>query len=229
MSFMMEAGLPSLFDRLKSDAKADWEAYVRHPFVLGLGDGSLPKAAFQHYLVQDYLFLIEFARAYAIGVYKAPNADEMRKAADGMHALLSETNLHLKLCADWGLSREAVENTAEARATIAYTRFVQEAGLRGDMLDLVVALSPCVVGYAEIGTALAASGKGLDGANPYAPWIREYAGEGYLAVAQASRDQIDRLATLSLTEARYPRLLEIFRQATRLEADFWQMGLDIAD
>ncbi|BCP53093.1 aminopyrimidine aminohydrolase [Kaistia sp. 32K] len=225
----METGLPSLFERLKSDAKADWEAYVRHPFVLGLGDGSLPKASFQHYLVQDYLFLIEFARAYAIGVYKAPNPLEMRKASAGMHAILDETSLHLKLCAEWGLSREAVENTAESRATVAYTRFVQEAGLRGDMLDLVVALSPCVVGYAEIGTALAASGTGLDDANPYAAWIREYAGEGYQDVARQSLAQIDRLAALSMTEARYPRLLEIFRQAVRLEADFWQMGLDIAD
>jgi len=220
--------LSSLFERLKSDAAADWDAYVRHPFALGLGDGSLPKPSFQHYLVQDYLFLIEFARAYAIGVYKAPNAMEMRKASAGMHAILDETSLHLKLCAEWGLSQDAVENTPEARATVAYTRFVQEAGLRGDMLDLIVALSPCVVGYAEIGTALAAAGTGLDGPNPYAPWIHEYAREGYQAVAEASLAQIDRLAADYLTEARYPRLLEIFRQAVRLEADFWQMGLDLA-
>ncbi len=225
----METGLSNLFERLKSDVAADWQAYVRHPFVLGLGDGTLPKASFQHYLVQDYLFLIEFARAYAIGVYKAPNAEEMRKASAGMHSILDETNLHLTLCAEWGLSQDAVERTVESRATVAYTRFVQEAGLRGDMLDLIVALSPCVVGYAEIGTDLAASGTGLDGTNPYTAWIREYAGEGFQAVAQASLAQIDRLAALSLTEARYPRLLETFRQATRLEADFWQMGLDIAD
>jgi len=221
--------LSSLFERLKSDAAADWDRYVRHPFVLGMGDGTLPKPAFQHYLVQDYLFLIEFARAYAIGVYKAPNALEMRKASAGMHAILDETSLHLKLCAEWGLSQETVETTAEARATVAYTRFVQEAGLRGDMLDLVVALSPCVVGYAEIGTALAATATTLDSGNPYADWIREYAGDGYQGVAQASLAQMDRLAALSLTEARYPRLLETFRQAVRLEADFWQMGLDIAD
>ena len=226
---IMESGLSSLFERLKADVQSDWDAYVHHPFVLGLGDGTLSKPSFQHYLVQDYLFLIEFARAYAIGVYKAPNALEMRKASAGMHAILDETSLHLKLCAGWGLSQDSVENTPESRATIAYTRFVQEAGLRGDMLDLVVALSPCVVGYAEIGTDLAASGTGLDDANPYAAWISEYAGEGYQRVAEASLAQIDRLAALYLTEARYPRLLEIFRQAVRLEADFWQMGLDLAD
>lgn len=216
-----------LFERLKRDAAPAWSAYIGHEFVRGLGDGSLPKPAFQHYLVQDYLFLIEFARAYAIGVYKAPDLAEMRKAADGIGAILGETSLHLRLCASWGLSPDAVAATRQARATIAYTRFVQEAGLRGDMLDLVVALSPCVVGYAEIGAALAARGQGLqDGSNPYAAWIAEYAGEAYQALAFDSLAQIDRLAARSLTEARYPALLALFEEAVRLEADFWQMGLD---
>lgn len=216
-----------LFERLKRDAAPAWSAYINHEFVRGLGDGSLPKPAFQHYLVQDYLFLIEFARAYAIGVYKAPDLAEMRKAADGIGAILGETSLHLRLCASWGLSPDAVAATRQARATIAYTRFVQEAGLRGDMLDLVVALSPCVVGYAEIGAALAARGQGLaDGSNPYAAWIAEYAGEAYQALAFDSLAQIDRLAARSLTEARYPALLALFEEAVRLEADFWQMGLD---
>jgi thiaminase/transcriptional activator TenA len=216
-----------LFERLKRDAAPAWSAYIEHEFVRGLGDGSLPKAAFQHYLVQDYLFLIEFARAYAIGVYKAPDLAEMRKAADGIGAILGETSLHLRLCASWGLSPDVVAATRQARATIAYTRFVQEAGLRGDMLDLVVALSPCVVGYAEIGAALAARGQGLtDGSNPYTAWIAEYAGEAYQALAFDSLAQIDRLAARSLTEARYPALLALFEEAVRLEADFWQMGLD---
>ncbi|HWJ76282.1 MAG TPA: thiaminase II [Kaistia sp.] len=218
-----------LFDRLKRDAAPAWSAYVDHAFVRGLGDGSLPRASFQHYLVQDYLFLIEFARAYAIGVYKAPDLTEMKKASDGIAAILGETSLHLRLCAEWGLAPDAVAATRQARATVSYTRFVQEAGLRGDMLDLVVALSPCVVGYAEIGKALAAAGIGLaDGSNPYAPWIREYAGDGYQALAADSLAQIDRLAALFLTEARYEKLLAIFDEAVRLEADFWQMGLDRA-
>lgn len=218
----------SLFERLKRDAAPAWRAYVDHAFVRGMGDGTLPVEAFRHYLVQDYLFLIEFARAYAIAVYKAPDLQEMRKAADGISAILGETGLHLRLCAAWGLSPEAVATTREARATLSYTRFVQEAGLRGDMLDLVVALSPCVVGYAEIGTALAARGKGLDtGSNPYGDWIAEYAGAAYQGIAADSIAQIDLLATRFLTEARYPALLRLFEEAVLLEAEFWQMGLDL--
>lgn len=229
---MADSRAPSrsgLFARLKQDAAAEWRAYAGHEFVRGLGDGTLPAASFRHYLIQDYLFLIEFARAYAIAVWKAPTLADMRKASAGIDAILAETGLHLKLCAGWGLDAAAVEKAPPTRATIAYTRFVQEAGLRGDLLDLVVALSPCVVGYAEIGAALASTGSGADRGNAYAAWIEEYASAGYQQLAADSVAQLDALGADYLTEARYPRLLELFRQAVRLEADFWQMGLDLAD
>ncbi len=220
----------TLFDRLKADCAEDWNAYCLHPFVEGMGDGTLAKPSFQHYLVQDYLFLIQFARAYALAVYKAPSLTLMRHCLDGLKAILDEEmQLHLKLCADWGLSPDDVEKTPEARATLAYTRYVLEAGQAGDLLDLFTALSPCMIGYAEIGARLSKLPNGLSIDNPYKVWIAEYANPGYQELAENTKALLDTLAESSLTDARYPRLLELFRQATRLEADFWQMGIDIAD
>jgi thiaminase/transcriptional activator TenA len=218
-----------LFDRLKSDAAAEWRAYVDHPFVRGLGEGSLPKECFRHYLVQDYLFLIQFVRAYGLGVYKAPDLETMRYVASGATAILDEMKLHVRLSAEWGASAADLEAATEARATIAYTRFVLDAGMQGDLLDLLAALSPCVIGYAEVGAAWAKTPHGLAPDNPYRGWVAEYSGEAYQQVAADARAALDRLAATLLSEARYPRLLQIFRQATRLEADFWQMGLDLAD
>lgn len=215
-----------LFERLKADIPAEWAAYTRHEFVLGMGDGSLPKACFQHYLVQDYLFLIQFARAHALAIYKAPTLDLMRGGHEGLKAILdTEMQLHLKLCAEWGMSRDQVENTPEARATIAYTRFVLDAGHAGDLLDLYTALAPCMIGYAEIGRALSQSASLAPQTNPYKVWIGEYASDGYQTLASDTVSLLDRLSQISLTEARYPRLRELFRQATLLEADFWEMGL----
>src|SRR5438445_486249 len=89
----------SFFERLKTAASAEWRAYTEHPFTEGLADGSLTEAAFRHYLVQDYLFLIEFARAYALSVYKSPSLADMPDAASGLSAILDvETNLPIKLC-----------------------------------------------------------------------------------------------------------------------------------
>ncbi|MBB4302618.1 thiaminase/transcriptional activator TenA [Rhodobium orientis] len=217
------------FERLKAATPASWRAYTDHDFVRQMGDGSLSQDAFRHYLVQDYLFLIHFARAYALAVYKGRNLADMRAAAAGISAILDvEMKLHLKLCGEWGLSPEEIEAAPEARATMAYTRFVLDTGLRGDLLDLHVALSPCIIGYAEIGMALVNVAGGVDEKNPYAVWIKEYSGTEYQEIAEAARANLDRLAADSLTEARFPKLAVIFDQATRLEADFWQMGLDRA-
>jgi thiaminase/transcriptional activator TenA len=218
----------SLFERLKADATDEWRAYVDHSFVRGLGDGTLPRDCFRHYLVQDYLFLIQFARAYALAAYKAPDLEALRHKAATLNAILDEMKLHVRLAAEWGESEADLNGAIEAQATVAYTRFVLDAGMQGDLLDLMVVLSPCVIGYAEIGQTLAAAPAGLSTDNPYRGWIEEYAGAAYQDVANDARDELDRLARVSLTDARYPRLLALFRQATRLEADFWQMGLDCA-
>lgn len=218
-----------LFDRLKADAEQEWSAYVSHEFVRQLGSGALPEACFRHYLVQDYLFLIQFARAYALGVYKSPTVDDMRASLEGVKAILdTELDLHIELCGGWGMSRTMIEASEEDRPTMAYTRFVLETGMAGDLLDLQAALAPCIIGYAEIGADLEKRhADGLAG-NPYRRWIEEYAGDMYQALARDFGGWMDRTAEVYLTEARYPRLATIFRKASILEADFWQMGLNAA-
>jgi len=213
------------FERLKAAASADWRAYTEHPFTNGMADGSLPQAAFRHYLVQDYLFLIEFARAYALAVYKAPKLADMREANTGLSAILDvEMNLHVKLCADWGLSPDDLERATPAVEMLAYTRYVLDTGMRSDLLALQVALAPCVIGYAEIAMRLSARPEAHAAANPYRGWIAEYAGTPYQAVAEKARAQLERLADSYATPAREIELIVIFKEATRLEINFWEMG-----
>ena len=215
----------SFFERLKTEASAEWRAYTEHPFTNGLADGSLAEAAFRHYLAQDYLFLIEFARAYALSVYKSPKLADMREAAAGLSAILDvEMNLHVKLCAGWGLSPSDLEQTPPAVEMLAYTRYVLDAGMRGDLLALKVALAPCVIGYAEIATRLASRPDADAATNSYRVWIAEYAGVQYQEVAAKARAHLEHLAALYATPAREAELIAIFKEATRLEADFWEMG-----
>lgn len=220
----------SLFERLKTAAATDWDAYVDHAFVRGLGDGTLPQAAFRNYLVQDYLFLIQFARAHALAAYKARTMADMRAAKDGLAAIVDvEMNLHLRLCERWGLSAADVEAAPEQRATVAYTRFVLDIGMSGDLLDLQVALIPCTLGYAEIGRRLAPDGiDALDAAHPYREWIGEYSGDAFQQVGVAANAWLDDLGRRYLSDNRFDELVGIFAKAARLEADFWQQGLDAA-
>ncbi len=216
-----------LFETLKASCAADWEAYITHPFVRGLGDGTLERACFEHYLRQDYVFLKHFARAYALAVYKSPTLADMRHAKAVLGALLDEEmTLHVEYCATRGIDEAEMEAEPAAGANLAYTRFVLETGNAGDLLDLYVALAPCVVGYAEVARWLQARPTTRTEGNPYAGWIETYAGESYQGVAAGAVAQLDDLVTRMGGPARLPALERTFAVATRLEIGFWQMGLD---
>lgn len=218
-----------LYPQLRDAMAETWQAYVAHPFVAQLAAGTLPEAGFRHYLGQDYLFLIQFARAYALAAYKADTLAEIRSAAAGMSAIIdTEIKLHVDYCAGWGLDQDDMEALPEASATMAYTRYVLEKGLQGDLLDLYVALAPCVIGYGEIGARLAADPDTRHEGNPYASWIALYSGDEYQEVSRAHAETLDRLWEERAGGARLHQLAATFAQATQLEADFWQMGLDAA-
>lgn len=218
----------SFLGRLIDACPDAWRRYTGHPFVRGMADGSLPEAAFRHYLAQDYLFLIHFARAYALAAYKADDLADMRAAAATVTALLdTEMSLHVQYCAGWGLSEAEMAAVPEDPACVAYTRYVLDRGMAGDLLDLQAALAPCVVGYGVIGARLAADPATKRGeGNPYDAWIAMYSGEEYLDVVRASVAQVDRLAAKRGGEARFDALARTFAAATELEVDFWQMGLN---
>ncbi|NMT63512.1 thiaminase II [Marinobacter orientalis] len=218
------------FEDLKKSCQSEWRAYIEHSFVRQLGDASLAREAFQHYLKQDYLFLIQFARAFALAAYKSPTLSDLKQAKEGLQAIVDvELDLHISYCREWGISEEELANLPEARATIAYTRYVLDTGNRGDLLDLHVALSPCMVGYGEIANWLNVRAETLRGEqNPYDAWIAMYESVEFQEAMEAEIHWLDeRLADVS--PSRFQQLTRIFSDATRLEIDFWEMGLKQSD
>lgn len=218
-----------VFSGLREACVTEWRRYVDHRFVAGLADGTLPEPVFRAYLVQDWLFLVQFARAFALAAYKSDRLDDMRQATAGLDAILNlEMGLHIGYCAGWGIDEAALAAAEEHPHTVAYTRYVLDTGMAGDLLDLHVALAPCMLGYGEIGARLATDPATVRSGNPYWSWIETYGGEDYQAVARAEEGLLDRLLDRRGGPARLPGLQRTFAAATRLEAAFWQMGFDIA-
>ncbi|PWE32807.1 thiaminase II [Maritimibacter sp. 55A14] len=224
----MSGNYGTTFPRLRDAAGTVWRDYTRHAFVEGLRDGSLPRAAYLGYLVQDYIFLIHFARAWALAVTKAETVEEMRACTATVDALVNgEISLHVKTCAEAGLSEADLFGAEEHPANLAYTRYVMDAGHSGDFLDLLVTLAPCVMGYGEIGARLA---HGMDADHAYADWIGTYAGAEYQQVCAEAGALLDgalarRLGPRFDELPRWTTLCRRFTEATRLEVGFWQMGL----
>jgi thiaminase/transcriptional activator TenA len=218
---------PALFARLVAASDRDWRAYIRHQFVLLLASGELPEVCFRRYLVQDYLFLIHFARAWGLAIYKSDALCEMRRAQRLVAATLDvEIGLHIDYCRGWGLSEAAMAGEPEASATIAYTRFVLDRGVAGDRLDLEVALAPCIVGYAVIASERIGDPESRLEGNPYREWLEMYAGPDYQGLAGEAAAALDEQFARRGGEGRFSSLAGTFAGAARLEADFWQMGLE---
>ncbi|GLP86871.1 thiaminase II [Tritonibacter mobilis] len=223
----MSTSYGAAFALMRESASQAWRAYTRHAFVEGLKDGSLSREAFLHYLRQDYVFLIHFSRAWALAVVKSETHGEMRAAVATVNALVAEEmQLHIGICEAAGISQEDLFATTERAENLAYTRFVLEAGYSGDLLDLLAALAPCVMGYGEIGQRLASEAS----SQTYADWIGTYAGDDYQEACKAVGILLDnalerRLGKDFTTSPRWPRLCKTFETATELEVGFWQMGL----
>ena len=215
---------------LISACQSDWDAYTQHPFVMQLGDGSLAQPCFLHYLKQDFLFLKQYARAYALAIYKANTLADMRKALPSVHALLdSEISHHVTYCANWGLTEADLEAEDEDFGTVAYTRYVLDAGMTGDLVDLYAALAPCSIGYAVIGRLLANDKNTIVEGNEFASWIDLYSGEEFQqSVADGAQHFDQLLAEVDINSKRGQHLVKVFKTATRMEVAFWQQGLNAA-
>jgi len=221
--------MSTLFDWLKSTNHTHWNEYLQHPFVVQLGQGTLPQECFQHYLRQDYIFLIHFARTFGLAAFKSRNLAEIKQA----NALLSgivdiEMDLHIQYCEEWGISEQELENTVESTANMAYTRYVMERGLAGDLLDLNVALAPCIIGYAGVANWLLEQPCTVREGNPYDKWISMYESQEYQDLATAHQAAIDKVKVNELSDERLNQLSATFAAATRLEIGFWQMGIDLS-
>lgn len=215
-----------LYGRLRHQAGNDWQDYVAHPFIHQLSRGTLPENAFRRYLTQDSLFLIHFARAWALLVSKLHTLPEMRAATASLNAIVAELPLHVGYCESWGLSEAQMMREPEAAETMNYTRYVLDIGHSGDALDLLVALLPCVAGYAEIGLRLLNAPETVLQGSPYASWIRNYGDADYLNGVRAALGLLETVGEQRGAESRFAALSEIFTTATRLESAFWQMGLN---
>ncbi|HEX7300269.1 MAG TPA: thiaminase II [Solirubrobacteraceae bacterium] len=213
----------STFSEALRAASADaWEAQHDHPFVRGIGDGTLPVERFAHYVRQDYLFLVEYARMLALGAARAPDVQTMRRFADLAQAILGEEmDLHRAFARDFGIDEAELEAEAPAPTTQAYTDFLVRTAALGDAGELAAALLPCMWGYAEIGQRLAAAGAPSD--ERYERWIATYAAPEFQELAAWCRGLVDRLGAAADDEG-WARMQRAFVTCSRYELAFWEMG-----
>ena len=201
-------------------------AILSHPFITGIGDGALPVEKFEHYIKQDYLYLIDYAKVLAIASARAPDLETMGWFAGLLDETLNtEMELHRSYCGEFGITREELENTEAAPTTIAYTSFLLKVANLGSFGELVAALLPCQWGYWEIGNHLTKQGM-PDGAPLYSKWIEMYSSGEFEELAQRIRSLADRVAE-GVAPSQLAPMEEAYRTSLRLEYKFWDMAYNL--
>ena len=216
----------SVSARLRQAAAPIWEECLRHPFVTGIGDGTLGVEKFQYFMLQDYLYLFDYARVFALGVVKARDPKLMRTFAENVNAILGgEMNIHRAYMERLGITEDQVFAVKPALDNTSYTHYMLAVAESGGPMEIVAAILACSWSYAEIGQALAKRPGAAD--HPfYGEWIQGYASEDYAAGNQALIELTDTLSQ-GMTEAEIARLEDIFVNCSRYELGFWDMAWEM--
>ena len=215
--------MPELFtSRLRATVEPIWRAQHEHPFITGIGDGSLDLARFRHWVRQDYRFLIEYARTLATASARAPDLDSMTKLAELTYeTLTTEMSLHRSYAKQFNISKEELATEVMSPTCQAYTDFLVRVATTDSFPQIVGALLPCMWGFSEIGLRLLA--RGLPSDPRYAAWVEMYSSSEFVALADWCRNLLERCAK-GLPEGELARIEEVFVNSSKYEYLFWDMA-----
>lgn len=209
----------ALRDELWAAIEDVYGAILDHPFIHGLTDGTLPREAFRHYVVQDSHYLRDYAKALAVCAAKAPDeAGTVQFANDAAGAIAAERSLHEGFMVDFGSSvADALAVEPVLPTTRAYSSYLLATVYNGSFAEGVAAVLPCYWIYARVGDALLAKGSPDE---LYGRWIQTYGAEEFQETVRAVLDLVDRIGEdLSVSER--ARVVEHFTTTARYEWMFW--------
>ena len=219
--------------RMSAATEEIWENCHRHPFVQGIADGSLDHDKFCFYMLQDYVYLFDYARVFAIGVAKAKDPEVMRIFANYVQQIMSgEMDIHRGYMKRLGISPEDAERTVPSLDNLSYTSYMIRIAYDDGAAEVAAAILSCALSYEAIAERMVAEHPGTP-ARPgaadhpfYGEWVQGYASPGYHAANLELIDLTERLAE-GLDEARLQHLIDVFVNCSRYELLFWDMAWEM--
>jgi len=209
----------TFFYKLKSSCKKEWSEYTNHKFLSDLVSNKLPGVNFKKYLIQDYIFLQQFLKILALSVYKSKSFEEINRSVNFIIGINHEIKLHINFCKKWKVALRSLDNIKVEKANSAYTDHVLNVGKNGNNLDIYSCLSPCIIGYGEIGLKLS---KIKDWEkSKYSSWIKMYSSNEYQQVAKDNIHYLDILFK-NYKDKDVTKLRKKFKKSTILERNFWE-------
>ena len=211
-------------ERLLAAAKDIWAAYNEHPFVLGIQNGTLAREKFKYYIIQDYLYLEEYAKVFAIGIAKAKRLDTMRLFSRQVNFLTEgEMDIHRGYMGAFTVSQEELAATPRALDNLSYTSYMLRVAYEEGEAEILAAILSCAYSYEVIARKIVERNPTAIDHPFYGDWIRGYADPHYSESNRLLLDMTDKL-TRHYTEQQLQHLTDIFVACSRYELAFWELA-----
>ncbi|QWC20945.1 thiaminase II [Bacillus haikouensis] len=213
-------------NELRKEVDEVWEASFNHPFVRGIGDGTLPLGNFRYYILQDAYYLSHFSRVQSLGAAKAPDLHTTsRMAAHAQGTNEAELSLHETFSVQLGITEEEKKRFKPSPTAYAYTSHMYRAAQFGGLKEILAAILPCYWLYHEVGERL----------NMFTPdeliykeWISAYGGEWFGKLVKEQINRLDQLAEKASEEEK-ALMKELFMISSIYELQFWEMAYSMEE
>lgn len=203
-------------------SKDIWDSYYEHPFVDGIGKGTLDKEKFKFYIIQDYLYLLDYAKIFALGVVKSDNEKDMQMFSTLTNGILnSEMGIHRVYMQKLGLTSEDIFKHKATLDNLSYTNYMLSVAHTGGVKEITVVVLACLWSYDMIGRELLRR-YGSD-QEFYGEWIKAYTSDAYEELNKWLFNLVES-STANCTENEKDKLKEIFRNCSIYEYKFWDMA-----
>lgn len=214
-------------DRLIAATTAIWNAYNEHPFVLGIQNGTLDKDKFRYYIIQDYLYLEDYAKTFAVGVAKAKNRKMANLFAKYISVMNGELDVHSGYLARLGVTQEEIDSTPRSLDNLSYTSYMLRVAYEEGETEILAAILSCAYSYEIIAKNIVKNNPASINDEFYGDWIKGYVSEGYAEENVILLDALNRL-TENYTEKQIQHLIDIFVTCSRYELAFWEMSWTVS-
>lgn len=192
------------------------------PHMKDILNGTMPCEKFQFQIKQNYQYLMDYTRCWAVGFSKCSCFAEMEEWYQIMKNTMEGTvMLNREFWAvQTGISLEEMDAVIEAPAKRSYTAFQLMCAEQGGLSECMMALFPCNILYRFFGEDLLPKCS-LPKDNMYYQWLAFYVSEPYLVKTENEIQIVNRLCQ-NKTERERAKLLEIFAVSCNYEILQWQ-------
>ena len=216
-------------DYLYEQTKDIWQNLYNHPFVEGLIRGDLEISRFKYYLEEDYIYLWDHVKIFAIGLTKTNDKEIIRKFAYLINNCMeNEMAIHRGVMKDFDIDIKEIENRQANLTNLSYSNYRISQSLLGGYEEILMVLMACDLGYVNIF-------RHIDKVNPqaknheiYGKFITGYLEPVYLSYVDGTVDEINELGK-DMTKEKRDALLEIFKNCLTYELKFWDMVYNKSD